>query len=784
MKTQTLQDNSRKTECAAIGSWAGLGVRTPFALLDSHAQRSLTRPAGPDFLTVERAEPALCGLIRTSHNPPDDVAHAPTRAVSRLFSTLRRAATQRSEPERRQEWRRGTQSACATSLPKKSGEKCGLSAHVRNYDHVYRCVGRTARPAGDALVPPEPARGPAAVQGDRPTLLSSASDSLAYLRNSSAQPSLTRPAGPEFLTARKAEPALCPLPSNSPAQRSIKRAGRSLREFLAVGRAEALCGLAILSFFAAGSLHAAAVAADSARGTELFATLSCIQCHSVNGKGGTVAPDLGVRIDRDFTPATLAATMWNHAPAMWASMRQRNIRAGDLDEQGAADLFAYFYSARFFEKPGDAGRGKRLFSANHCAECHGLTETKTPEAKPVSQWESIGQPMALVNAMWNHAATMRQEFAEKKAALAGADIAGPYRYPGLSARPSRRAQRGCALEISSGANGQALFESKGCAACHTGKNALSSRLKGETLTDIAAAMWNHEPRMPAAPAPLDLGEMREIVSYLWAEQFFEDAGNPPPARAYSTAKRCAVCHNDPSSGAPKLAGPGPRVLLHRRRDGRGAVASWPQHARPDESQGHRLAALRRPGMANLIAYLNAQNGGKVESDMADHQKQPVIVLLTSHWIAMAGVALVTLAGFSWLFVLPENIRGNVGNPYIGLLVFIAIPAVFFAGLALIPIGIALGRRKAAAGFGGALDRRAAWRRAGIFFAVMTHGEPGHRKPANLSRRRAHGNRPVLRTELPCHAARVHRPSPPAAPGGELRLLPYRARGGQAGSRRR
>jgi formate-dependent nitrite reductase cytochrome c552 subunit len=105
--------------------------------------------------------------------------------------------------------------------------------------------------------------------------------------------------------------------------------------------------------------------------------------------------------------------------------------------------------------------------------------------------------------------------------------------------------------------------------------------------------------------------------------------------------------------------------------------------------------------------------------MAETQKQPVIVLLTSHWIAMAGVALVTLAGFSWLFVLPANIRGNVGNPYIGLLVFIAIPAVFFAGLALIPIGIALGRHKAASGLGEVADRRAAWRRAGIFFAIMT-----------------------------------------------------------------
>jgi NapC/NirT cytochrome c family, N-terminal region len=105
--------------------------------------------------------------------------------------------------------------------------------------------------------------------------------------------------------------------------------------------------------------------------------------------------------------------------------------------------------------------------------------------------------------------------------------------------------------------------------------------------------------------------------------------------------------------------------------------------------------------------------------MNGERKRPIPVLLTSHWISMAGVTLVTLAGFSWLFVLPANIRGHVGNPYIGLLVFIAIPAVFFAGLALIPVGIALSRRRVTAGFADATDRRAAWRRAGVFFAAMT-----------------------------------------------------------------
>ena len=40
-------------------------------------------------------------------------------------------------------------------------------------------------------------------------------------------------------------------------------------------------------------------------------------------------------------------------------------------------------------------------------------------------------------------------------------------------------------------------------------------------------------------------------------------------------------------------------------------------------------------------------------------RQPVLVLLTSHWITMLGVALATLAGFTWVFVLPANIRGHV-----------------------------------------------------------------------------------------------------------------------------
>ncbi len=105
--------------------------------------------------------------------------------------------------------------------------------------------------------------------------------------------------------------------------------------------------------------------------------------------------------------------------------------------------------------------------------------------------------------------------------------------------------------------------------------------------------------------------------------------------------------------------------------------------------------------------------------MPDSEDRPILIALTSHSISMLGTALVTLAGISWLFALPLNIRGHVSSPYIGMLLFVAIPIVFFAGLALIPVGIALAKRRVGETFGTVQDRRAAWRRAGIFFGVMT-----------------------------------------------------------------
>src|SRR5512142_927323 len=70
-----------------------------------------------------------------------------------------------------------------------------------------------------------------------------------------------------------------------------------------------------------------------------------------------------------------------------------------------------------------------------------------------------------------------------------------------------------------------------------------------------------------------------------------------------------------------------------------------------------------------------------------------IIHMSNIWISLTGVVLVTSATIFWLFLLPITLRGETENPYIGILAFLTIPAPFFVGLFLIPLGIWLKRRR-------------------------------------------------------------------------------------------
>jgi mono/diheme cytochrome c family protein len=346
------------------------------------------------------------------------------------------------------------------------------------------------------------------------------------------------------------------------------------------------------------------VPGDSERGEKLFESERCIQCHSVEGKGGKTAPDLGRRVDRNFTPAQLASTMWNHAPVMWAAIEGAGIEKPKLSPEGAADLFAYFYSSRFFDKPGDAARGKQVFAAKHCGDCHGITDSREEGAPPVVKWDSLGQPIILVQQMWNHSAHMRNAFARRNISwqqLTTQELSDVLLYLRTLPETKHLVSR---FAYGSGQGGEAIFQSKGCIRCHTGKLALEDRLHNLTLTDIAVDMWNHAPRMIQPPPSLSEDEMRQLLSFLWMRQFVYPNASQTRGKQVFKAKHCADCHASGTHGAPPLPGQarkfsevtimaalwyhGPQMLARMRQ----AQIPWPRFNNPQQ-------------LADLIAYLNS-----------------------------------------------------------------------------------------------------------------------------------------------------------------------------------
>lgn len=363
-------------------------------------------------------------------------------------------------------------------------------------------------------------------------------------------------------------------------------------------------GSLLVSLLIAGAVFAATrtlPVGDAQRGRALFSSRRCLVCHSVNGEGGRTAPDLAQAVGPGFSPYQLAALLWNHAPKMWVAFRAKGIPLPGLSEQDGADLFAYFYSSRFFVEPGDARRGSAVFRAKQCASCHGIERPLREGIRPVSAWQSLDNPIALAQQMWNHSAEMRRAIDEKEVP-----------YPRLSSQELTdllvylRGQAGEATrsrEFAPGSpeSGSKLFASKGCAACHTGNHALEARPTRHTLTDLTAAMWNHPFQVQDKPATLSYEDMRDLVGYVMAMQFFEERGNVEAGRKVFQRKHCGRCHDDPKSGAPA------RSEMVGRMNSFGIMAALFKHGpsmlekmRQDKVSWPRFDSLE---MADLSAYL-------------------------------------------------------------------------------------------------------------------------------------------------------------------------------------
>jgi mono/diheme cytochrome c family protein len=340
------------------------------------------------------------------------------------------------------------------------------------------------------------------------------------------------------------------------------------------------------------------IGGDAYRGAEVLKKENCVQCHAIRGEGGKTAPDLGVRTAHQYTPALMASTMWNHAPAMWSAMTEQGVARPVISDGEARDLFAYFYSIRYFDRPGEAERGKRLFTAKHCGECH---ESAGP-GKPISEWTTMTDPIALVQEMWNHSSLMKRAFAARKlewVSLTSQDLVDltvfVQNMPALRNKPVD-------FWLAEPKDGAELFKSKGCEGCHTGSLSLDHRLGDQTLTDVAVAMWNHAPRMVDSPM-ISTDEMRQIVSYVWERQYLGAPGNAGRGSQVFEGKHCATCHSG-QSDAPYL-GRGEKMFSPIAM----VAILWkhgPTMLAQMQAKKIEWPRLSAEDMSNLVAYLNTK----------------------------------------------------------------------------------------------------------------------------------------------------------------------------------
>jgi hypothetical protein len=103
---------------------------------------------------------------------------------------------------------------------------------------------------------------------------------------------------------------------------------------------------------------------------------------------------------------------------------------------------------------------------------------------------------------------------------------------------------------------------------------------------------------------------------------------------------------------------------------------------------------------------------------------PTRQALARHPLAIAGALITTVAAIAFVVLALGMVAGLFNNPYAGLVIFVAIPAVFVAGLLLIPAGMWLQRRRlrvdASAGEWPVVDlRRADVRRTALVLAALT-----------------------------------------------------------------
>ncbi len=131
--------------------------------------------------------------------------------------------------------------------------------------------------------------------------------------------------------------------------------------------------------------------------------------------------------------------------------------------------------------------------------------------------------------------------------------------PAARAGEDARASRAAPAPAARGdvRRGSAVFIAKSCARCHSiwghggeiGPDLGRTRAGALTDSELAAAMWNHVPRMwgkmqeeRIPHVTIGEGEMADLFAYLSFVRALDEPGDPDAGRLLLAEKRCGTCH--------------------------------------------------------------------------------------------------------------------------------------------------------------------------------------------------------------------------------------------------
>lgn len=329
----------------------------------------------------------------------------------------------------------------------------------------------------------------------------------------------------------------------------------------AVTRSITRLGLAVFAVFLSSSFchsqNSSSSGQDPLAGSRVYGAKGCSQCHSINGIGGKIGPDLA-RINQNRSFNDIAAAMWNHLPQMAAEAKKRGLAMANLSDIEAGDLIAFLFTQNYFDGSGNAESGKRLFTARKCVLCHQIGGVGGVWGPNLDTFGQTASPINIAAAMWNHGPAMAEAMRARgidRPNLRPQELRDLVAYL-RSIAPQQGVSRVSVFPGRS-SDGRILFEKKQCSKCHsiqgTGAKVgsdLGRRGLHRDLIEFGAALWNKTPAMlramklrKVAVPSVAPEEMADIVAYLRSFQYFGGPGDAARGRRILVEKQCLSCHS-------------------------------------------------------------------------------------------------------------------------------------------------------------------------------------------------------------------------------------------------